>query len=1043
MQITSAASITVAAPDTVRNVHFPVSSPAFTIAGVAPTILSVTANANGAQGAGPQDGDQVTIIFDRSTNAPALAGAQLNAALPVGNSTTWLDGAGAVQSALWSTTTFANDTLTITLADTISGPTIAVGTTVATASLIADPSGTNLATGSVPITGTFGLDIVSVTTTDRAPATVTLGTTGATLLQLTLTADFNSALVTALRIDRIGTALDGDTIANGIKIYDDLDNDGVLDLGEPVLGTGTFAGGSVTITLAKVVAAGVPENLLVAVDTNPAGTPNNTLGVQIGDNSYLSLAADDLLQAGAFPAQSGVASLAAPGPLLLSAAAADQNGGAAGVQAGDTVTLVFSRTTNAFAVTAANINTVLSLNNAHTWLDGGGAIGSAAWSTTTLLNDTLTVTLSTTSGAPSVFPADAITIGAATIRDVTGTNNATGSPPTIGGAFGLDTLTLAFTNLAPGLVAQGASNVPFALATLTATPNPVLVTAIKLDRGGTSVDADVQTNGIKVWSDANGNGVFDIADSLLATASLTTGTLSFTTAITVTPGTPVPLIFTLSVAPTAVLLKTITLTQAAASYYTVATGDSVLGTNLPFTTSEPIIVTPPPGFTGGVATDTSGFGAGVQAGDQVLISFDSATNGFAITALNIDSVLGLNNAHSWRDGAAAIGSAVWSTTTNTNDTLTITLSAATSAPTVAPGDTITIAPGTIRDSTNNNDAIGSPPSLSGDFGADALLVTPTDLAPTVVNQDAGLVLMEALSFSALTNAVVVTSLRIDRLGTATDNDTPSGAVHIYHDLDGDKILDSGEPLLGSGAFNGGAVTIATPFVVNVGAPQRVLIGVTIQGAAGKTLGVALLNSSYVLVGAGDAVGSTNFSVLSTVTTIAELAPQLTGAIAADASNGGEGVHATDTVTLVFSGPTNAHPITAAVIDAVLLLSGSHTWLDGAGTIGSATWSTSTFANDTLTIVLSAATSAPTIATGDTITIGANTIMDLTSTNKAVGSPPAVTGSFGNDTLTVTGTSLAPAQIAPGVTAVPLLQLTAATTGNVALTGLTFSLPGTT
>jgi hypothetical protein len=91
---------------------------------------------------------------------------------------------------------------------------------------------------------------------------------------------------------------------------------------------------------------------------------------------------------------------------------------------------------------------------------------------------------------------------------------------------------------------------------------------------------------------------------------------------------------------------------------------------------------------------------GIQAGDYVVIKFDGATNGAFIDASNIDSILTLNNGHSWLDGSGNIGSAVWSTTTYTNDTLTITLSTTGGPPSVAVGNIVT-PDGTITDSSGN------------------------------------------------------------------------------------------------------------------------------------------------------------------------------------------------------------------------------------------------------------------------------------------------------------------------------------------------------
>ncbi len=96
------------------------------------------------------------------------------------------------------------------------------------------------------------------------------------------------------------------------------------------------------------------------------------------------------------------------------------------------------------------------------------------------------------------------------------------------------------------------------------------------------------------------------------------------------------------------------------------------------------------------ARDTSGGGDGIQSGDQVIITFDNATNGAPVDASNIDTFLALDNGHTWQDGSNSIGSAVWSTGALVNDTLTITLSTVSGVPTVSVGDTISL-DGTIKD----------------------------------------------------------------------------------------------------------------------------------------------------------------------------------------------------------------------------------------------------------------------------------------------------------------------------------------------------------
>lgn len=113
-----------------------------------------------------------------------------------------------------------------------------------------------------------------------------------------------------------------------------------------------------------------------------------------------------------------------------------------------------------------------------------------------------------------------------------------------------------------------------------------------------------------------------------------------------------------------------------------------------------------------IAQDTTG-GPGIHAGDRVVIRFNGATAGTPVTAANIDTALALSGGHSWRDnlGLGDIGTAIWSTNTYFNDTLTITLSTAVSTPTVAPGDTITF-DGSLKDSfgfsiVGNKELIGN------------------------------------------------------------------------------------------------------------------------------------------------------------------------------------------------------------------------------------------------------------------------------------------------------------------------------------------------
>ena len=103
----------------------------------------------------------------------------------------------------------------------------------------------------------------------------------------------------------------------------------------------------------------------------------------------------------------------------------------------------------------------------------------------------------------------------------------------------------------------------------------------------------------------------------------------------------------------------------------------------------------------------------------------------------------------------------------------------------------------------------------------------------------------------------------------------------------------------------------------------------------------------------------------------EAGPAILTAVASDAANVLVGIDADDTVTITFSENVINPGINAGNIDSILALSGGHAWVDGGSGIGSATWSNAS----TLVITLSDTTSDPTVAVGDTVTLGGGTVTD--------------------------------------------------------------------
>ncbi len=125
---------------------------------------------------------------------------------------------------------------------------------------------------------------------------------------------------------------------------------------------------------------------------------------------------------------------AAPVNLQLLSAAAQNTGGTAAKEAGDSIVLSFSQQTNRFGVNSSNIVNQFVLNNGHSLTDSAGNIQSAVWDPS---GQILTISLSVSSGSvvASVSPGDVISMSSATSITDTAGNRAVGSA-LITGSFG-------------------------------------------------------------------------------------------------------------------------------------------------------------------------------------------------------------------------------------------------------------------------------------------------------------------------------------------------------------------------------------------------------------------------------------------------------------------------------------------------------------------------------------------------------------------------------------------------------------------------------
>jgi hypothetical protein len=833
---------------------------------------SAIANDTSGGGDGIQTGDTVVITFSGETNGATINASNIDTVLALSSGHSWLDCNFNIGSAEWSTTTYTNDTLTITLSNNGCAPSVALRDIITLDGTIKDKYGKPVI-DTVIIQGNFGYipdGMVLYLRLDEN-GTDPLPGDGFDIYDETNNSnhgylggaretDESSADPDWLSNGRFGSALDfftwyhsgrhaycpvwatvpdSDsldltdklTIQTWIyaKIYNNTqyaiskdgsyifpktsDNWTHLEASLYISGVGwvtrsvpyskvgewhhvtltydnSLPGNNLKIYIDGELAGSWDQTGSIGISSNPLMIGSNTTGNDSRANGYDGYLDEVIIYNRALSAEEVKESSSSA---ITSAVADDTSGGGNGIQAGDTVAVIFSGATDGAVIDSSNIDTVLSLNNGHSWLDGSGGIGSAVWSTTIYTNDTLTITLSTNGGVPSVAPLDVITLDGSTIKDkngkpiigsitISGTFDSVqdstvlylkfdenGSDPVIGDSFDIydETANSNHGYLGTSPESEDRNDPDWASG-----------------RFGSALNFTDAADPSKWWGDhctVPDSDSLDITDAITIQAWINTRAGKSSQYVLYKGGSYIfprtsdnwqYLQASLYISGVGWVTRGVPYADRIGEWHHVTlTYDSGLASgNLKIyidgevvgewdqsgqvgVSSNPLMIgsdntgndarangydgyldeviiynralTPdevrlqygtPIGLESAIASDTSGGGGGIQAGDQIVITFNGPTAGTPIDSSNIDSALALNNGHSWLDGSGNIGSAVWSTNTYTNDTLTITLSTNVSLPTVAVDDIITL-DGTVKDKSGNSiiDSI----SITGSFGVSA------------------------------------------------------------------------------------------------------------------------------------------------------------------------------------------------------------------------------------------------------------------------------------------------------------------------------------
>lgn len=262
-----------------------------------------------------------------------------------------------------------------------------------------------------------------------SPVTLAASSAPLGLIKFSLGADAGETLSSvAITVSNVGLSNATSADIANVTVYRDAGN-GTFDTAtDLVAGTQATvnAGSATTITTSA-------NNTLPATFFVSLATSANWSDVAPADSISVALATNGIVTSANSPTVTAVTTNTitadTTGPLLQTAVA-QNTGSTAAKTAGDSVILTFNEATNKPVLGSAQIPTVLTLNNGHTWLDGTGSVISSVWNEA---GTALTITLNQVNGLPTIEPGDTVTIAGAVIKDAVG-NNATGNT-TITGSF--------------------------------------------------------------------------------------------------------------------------------------------------------------------------------------------------------------------------------------------------------------------------------------------------------------------------------------------------------------------------------------------------------------------------------------------------------------------------------------------------------------------------------------------------------------------------------------------------------------------------------
>lgn len=816
----------------------------------------------------------------------------------------------------------------------------AAALTVTTPDLVAS---TNLPASSGNATVTDGPDTVTVTPTSQAPGTVAQSA-DYSVERLSLATNQETATWTAVTVTKTGTLADNKITT--VKIYLDANANGTYESGSDTLispGVTTFSGGTAAITLSAAQTITTTAKVYFVVYTlDSTATPGATVGAQIASNAALTVTAPDLVASTNLPANStnstvtDVADTITVSKTDVAPANIVQGGDFALERlslatGGDEAVWTAITVTKTGTLADAGVATVkvylddgsgtydgadVLISPGVTTFSGGSAaitLSAAQTITTTAKVYFIVYTLETTATVSNTIGAQ-VSVGALTATapdSVASTNLPANSSNATVVALG-DTVTASRVDLAPGTIAQSASNIALMRLSLATNANSATWTDLTVTKSGTLADAGVTT--VRIYLDANANGTFEAGSDTLVSPSNNTfsaGLAAITLSASQTINTTPKLYFVVyTLEADATPGATIGASIAANTSLGVNSPDIVATTNFPLNSSnatvtdvaDTVTVTPTALAPGTIAQGSdyaverlsmvAGFDEAVWTALTVTKMGTLADAGIATVKVYLDA----NANGTYESGSDTLISP--GVTTFSGGSAAITLSAAQTlnttpkvyfvvyglTTTATEGATVgaSIAQSGVTLTAPDTVAATNFPASSGNStvtdAVDTITVTPTSQAPGTIAQDSDYS-VERLSLATNQETATWTALTVAKTGTIPDADITT--VKIYLDANANGTYEAGSDTLISPAvttFSGGsaAITLSAAQTITTSAKVYFIVyELEPLATIGATAGASVASAASFTVTGPDAVASTNLPANSSNSTVTDLADTVT------------------------------------------------------------------------------------------------------------------------------------------------------------------------